>query len=104
MMQFKKKYSKLKFKEINNNKDVIQFLTCAENFKEMTFLLKRLEKLNRLITIHILITSKSSIKDLEDELANIKFKIIPSIANFKRDKCNINYSFKKKHRTKKRIT
>jgi ribosome assembly protein 1 len=101
---------------LNQNSNIKVSIT-AENIKEMPILLEGLEKLNRSDPAvnyytqsngeHILITSgevhlERCIKDLEDELAKIKFKISPPIVNFKEGLSNFNYTFKKKTLNKKK--
>ena len=101
---------------LNQNSNIKVSIT-AENIKEMPILLEGLEKLNRSDPAvnyytqsngeHILITSgevhlERCIKDLEDELAKVKFKISPPIVNFKEGLSNINYTFKKKTLNKKK--
>ena len=102
---------------LNQNSNIKVSIT-AENIKEMPILLEGLEKLNRSDPAvnyytqsngeHILVTSgevhlERCIKDLEDELAKVKFKISPPIVNFKEGLCNLNYTFKKKTLNKKKI-
>ena len=101
---------------LNQNSNIKVSIT-AENIKEMPILLEGLEKLNRSDPAvnyytqsngeHILVTSgevhlERCIKDLEDELAKVKFKISPPIVNFKEGLCNLNYTFKKKTLNKKK--
>ncbi len=101
---------------LNQNSN-IKVSISPENIKEMPILLEGLEKLNRSDPAvnyytqsngeHILITSgevhlERCIKDLEDELAKVKFKISPPIVNFKEGLSNINYTFKKKTLNKKK--
>ena len=88
----------------------IKVSITAENIKEMPILLEGLEKLNRSDPAvnyytqsngeHILVTSgevhlERCIRDLEDSLAKVKFKISAPIVNFKEGLNNTNYTFKK---------
>ena len=89
----------------------IKVSITAENIKEMPILLEGLEKFNRSDPAvnfytqsngeHILVTSgevhlERCIRDLEDSLAKVKFKISAPIVNFKEGLNNTNYTFKKK--------
>ena len=100
-----------------NQSSNIKVSITAENIKEMPILLEGLEKLNRSDPAvnyytqsngeHILVTSgevhlERCIKDLEDELAKVKFKISAPIVNFKEGLGNLNYTFKKKTLNKKK--
>jgi ribosome assembly protein 1 len=95
----------------------IKVSITAENIKEMPILLEGLEKLNRSDPAvnyytqsngeHILVTSgevhlERCIRDLEDSLAKVKFKISAPIVNFKEGLNNTNYTFKKKTLNKKK--
>ena len=101
---------------LNQNSN-IKVSISPENIKEMPILLEGLEKLNRSDPAvnyytqsngeHILVTSgevhlERCVKDLEDELAKVKFKISPPIVNFKEGLNNLNYNFKKKNLNKKK--
>ena len=101
---------------LNQNSN-IKVSISAENIKEMPILLEGLEKLNRSDPAvnyytqsngeHILVTSgevhlERCLKDLEDELAKVKFKISEPIVNFKEGLSNLNYTFKKKTLNKKK--
>ena len=100
-----------------NQNSNIKVSISPENIKEMPILLEGLEKLNRSDPAvnyytqsngeHILVTSgevhlERCIKDLEDELAKVKFKISAPIVNFKEGLANLNYTFKKKTLNKKK--
>ena len=95
----------------------IKVSITAENIKEMPILLEGLEKLNRSDPAvnyytqsngeHIIVTSgevhlERCIRDLEDSLAKVKFKISAPIVNFKEGLNNTNYTFKKKTLNKKK--
>ena len=95
----------------------IKVSITAENIKEMPILLEGLENLNRSDPAvnyytqsngeHILVTSgevhlERCIRDLEDSLAKVKFKISAPIVNFKEGLNNTNYTFKKKTLNKKK--
>ena len=101
---------------LNQNSNIKVSIT-PENIKEMPILLEGLEKLNRSDPAvnyytqsngeHILVTSgevhlERCIRDLEDELAKVKFKISAPIVNFKEGLNNLNYTFKKKTLNKKK--
>ena len=100
-----------------NQSSNIKVSISPENIKEMPILLEGLEKLNRSDPAvdyytqsngeHILVTSgevhlERCLKDLEDELAKVKFKISAPIVNFKEGLANLNYTFKKKTLNKKK--
>ena len=109
----------------------IKVSITAENIKDMPILLEGLEKLNRSDPAvnyytqsngeHILVTSgevhlERCIRDIEDSLAKVKFKISEPIVNlakvkfkisepivnFKEGLNNLNYTFKKKTLNKKK--
>ena len=101
---------------IDQNSNIKVSIT-AENIKDMPILLEGLEKLNRSDPAvnyytqsngeHILVTSgevhlERCIRDLEDSLAKVKFKISAPIVNFKEGLNNLNYTFKKKTLNKKK--
>ena len=101
---------------LNQNSNIKVSIT-PENIKEMPILLEGLEKLNRSDPAvnyyvqsngeHILVTSgevhlERCVKDLEDFLAKVKFKISAPIVNFKEGLGNFNYTFKKKTLNKKK--
>ena len=101
---------------IDKNSNIKVSIT-AENIKDMPILLEGLEKLNKSDPAvnyytqsngeHILVTSgevhlERCIRDLEDSLAKVKFKISAPIVNFKEGLNNTNYTFKKKTLNKKK--
>ena len=101
---------------IDKNSNIKVSIT-AENIKDMPILLEGLEKLNKSDPAvnyytqsngeHIIVTSgevhlERCIRDLEDSLAKVKFKISAPIVNFKEGLNNTNYTFKKKTLNKKK--
>lgn len=91
---------------------IIKVCIVTEDLKEMPILIEGLKKLNRSDPAveyyvqkngeHILVTSgevhlERCIKDLEDHLAKVKFKISAPMVNFKEGLANTNYQFKKKN-------
>ena len=101
---------------LNQNSNIKVSIT-PENIKDMPILLEGLEKLNRSDPAvnyytqsngeHILVTSgevhlERCIKDLEEQLAKVNFKISEPIVNFKEGLNNLNYTFKKKTLNKKK--
>ena len=101
---------------IDKNSNIKVSIT-AENIKDMPILLEELEKLNKSDPAvnyytqsngeHIIVTSgevhlERCIRDLEDSLAKVKFKISAPIVNFKEGLNNTNYTFKKKTLNKKK--
>ena len=101
---------------IDKNSNIKVSIT-AENIKDMPILLEGLEKLNKSDPAvnyytqsngeHIIVTTgevhlERCIRDLEDSLAKVKFKISAPIVNFKEGLNNTNYTFKKKTLNKKK--
>lgn len=91
---------------------IIKVCIVTEDLKEMPILIEGLKKLNRSDPAveyyvqkngeHILVTSgevhlERCIKDLEDHLAKVKFKISAPMVNFKEGLANTSYQFKKKN-------
>jgi len=91
---------------------IIKVCIVTEDLKEMPILIEGLKKLNRSDPAveyyvqkngeHILVTSgevhlERCIKDLEDHLAKVKFKISAPMVNFKEGLANMIYQFKKKN-------
>jgi len=96
-------------KDLNS---IIKVCIVTEDLKEMPLLIEGLKKLNRSDPAveyyvqkngeHILVTSgevhlERCIKDLEDHLAKVKFKISAPMVNFKEGLANLTYLFKKKN-------
>lgn len=90
---------------------IIKVCIVTEELKEMPILIEGLKKLNRSDPAveyyvqqngeHILVTSgevhlERCIKDLDDHLAKVKFKISAPMVNFKEGLVNNGYNFKKK--------
>ena len=91
---------------------IIKVCIVTEDLKEMPILIDGLKKLNRSDPAveyyvqkngeHILVTSgevhlQRCIKDLEDHLAKVKFKISAPMVSFKEGLANTSYQFKKKN-------
>jgi hypothetical protein len=90
---------------------IIKVCIVTEELKEMPILIEGLKKLNRSDPAveyyvqkngeHILVTSgevhlERCIKDLEDHLAKVKFRISAPMVNFKEGLSNFSYQYKKK--------
>lgn len=96
-------------KDLNS---IIKVCIVTEELKEMPILIDGLKKLNRSDPAveyyvqpngeHILVTSgevhlERCVKDLEDNLARVKFKISAPMVNFKEGLANTSYQFKLKN-------
>ncbi len=96
---------------IRDLNSIIKVCIVTEDLKEMPILIDGLKKLNRSDPAveyyvqkngeHILVTSgevhlERCIKDLEDHLAKVKFKISAPMVNFKEGLANTSYQYKKK--------